>query len=395
MKFSSFFFFLAALLLGGSSFAQDVTFSLQNPQITNGGANYEADIYVSSNTGFKMGSGQLYLNYNEQAFGPNVQANGKFVYLQPPGSILGTLVGNPPFQFAFYQDFIVNDNITDRVSISWQHAFSEACLGANNVTSTSTFLAHVSFTFLPGASSLDPELCFESANLFVNQTFTACGPPTCGNVNCFANPGTQLTNDAYDCSALLPVTLLQFGVHEQVDDAHLTWQTGQETGSSHFVVEKSTNGHQWQYLGRVAAAGDSYTLRKYRFTDYRFRENFAGVSTFYYRLRMVDLDESFAYSDIEKVQVSSTIQSDISVYPNPSAPATQCQVTVTGATNTDWTCQVLDAQGRSINTVINVAHVTAATLTWQINDLSPGVYWIRTQTVDGRQLLTRRLVVQR
>ena len=198
MKFLDILFLLGALLLGLQSHAQDVAFSFANPQVTNGGTTYEVDIMISSNGGFKLGSGQLYLNYNEQAFGTNATVNGKVVFSQPTNSILGLALGSPPFQFPFYSSFIANDNTTNRVSFAWQHAFSEACLAANNVAGTPALLTHVTFTFLPGASSIDPQVCFESQDLFVNQTFTACGPGNCTNTNCQSDPGIQLSNDSYD-----------------------------------------------------------------------------------------------------------------------------------------------------------------------------------------------------
>ncbi|MEM9931567.1 MAG: hypothetical protein AAF840_17305, partial [Bacteroidota bacterium] len=172
MKYLFLFLLLIALLFGESLAGQDVTYILDKENFTNGGTTYEVDVMISSTAGFKLGSGQLYFNFNSQAFGENVAANNKITIERPPGSILSEKVSGI---FDYYKDFIVNDNTTSRVSFAWQHGFSAGCLSANNVTASPTLLFRIVIDFAPGGSGVVPDVCFESSEIFTAQTFTACG----------------------------------------------------------------------------------------------------------------------------------------------------------------------------------------------------------------------------
>jgi len=173
----------------------DITLSFANAQITSEGGNnfYEADIFISSTEDFKLGSGQLYINYNESAFGPNVSGNGNFKYSQPANSILGEVYGFPA-----YKDFIDNDNTTSRVSISFQQGVSSGTITADNVESTPKLLCHIKITYIN--AGIDPNICFETNSVFLDQFFTACGPEAFGFPDCTVEPGELITNDSFDCT---------------------------------------------------------------------------------------------------------------------------------------------------------------------------------------------------
>ncbi|VAV83345.1 hypothetical protein MNBD_BACTEROID02-496 [hydrothermal vent metagenome] len=175
--------------------AQDITFSFANAQNTNDGTNdfYEVDILIESTVDFKLGSGQLYFNYNTAAFGTNVSTNGTIEYTQPTNYILGEFN-----VLDVYGQFVQNDNTTSRVSLSWQQALSSGAIVANNVTATPALLFHIKIQYLDVAQS--PTVCFEQAPLFLDQTFTACGPTTFATVDCTNFPGTQLLNDSFNCT---------------------------------------------------------------------------------------------------------------------------------------------------------------------------------------------------
>ncbi|VAV83344.1 Internalin-like protein (LPXTG motif) Lmo0331 homolog, partial [hydrothermal vent metagenome] len=175
--------------------AHNITFSFANAQNTNDGSNdfYEVDILIESDQDFKLGSGQLYFNYNTAAFGTNISANSKIEYTQPTGYILGEFN-----VLDVYGQFVQNDNTTSRVSLSWQQALSSGAMVANNVTATPALLFHIKIQYIDVAQS--PTVCFEQDPLFLDQTFTACGPTTFATVDCTNNPGTQLLNDSFDCN---------------------------------------------------------------------------------------------------------------------------------------------------------------------------------------------------
>ncbi|WP_460220311.1 FG-GAP-like repeat-containing protein [Psychroserpens sp. MEBiC05023] len=173
-----------------------ITVAFDNAEITNDGSNdyYEADIFISSTEDFKLGSGQLYINYNEAAFGSNISSNGSLEYSQPNGSILGEILSG----FPVYKDFIENDNTTSRVSISFQQGISSGTMPIDNVIATPKLLCHIKILYQNAA--IDPNICFDTDPVFLDQFFTACGPESFGFPDCTNNPGIQILDDTYDCS---------------------------------------------------------------------------------------------------------------------------------------------------------------------------------------------------
>ena len=88
------------------------------------------------------------------------------------------------------------------------------------------------------------------------------------------------------------------------------WATSQELNSSHFEIEKSTDGVNFYYLGKVNAAGTSIAQRDYSYVDTKVNE------FNYYRLKMVDIDGKFVYSKTILIR-SPDIAQDLWVVNNP------------------------------------------------------------------------------
>ncbi|MEO0628369.1 MAG: T9SS type A sorting domain-containing protein [Bacteroidota bacterium] len=110
----------------------------------------------------------------------------------------------------------------------------------------------------------------------------------------------------------LPLELLSFKGELAGLDNYLEWETVNELGTSHFVLERSIDeGRNWAAIGQVAAAGYATDQRKYNYTETR------PPALTAYRLRLVDLDSSFSYSPI--IQLSRTNDLSIQLYPNPAS----------------------------------------------------------------------------
>jgi hypothetical protein len=109
----------------------------------------------------------------------------------------------------------------------------------------------------------------------------------------------------------MPVTLVAFEVSGTESAVVVNWVTTSETNSSHFNVERSQDARNWQTIGSVAAAEFSNRRTTYDFTDQQVPHG-----TIYYRLKMVDLDEMYAYSQIRSISVGHV---NLSLFPNPVA----------------------------------------------------------------------------
>ncbi len=113
-------------------------------------------------------------------------------------------------------------------------------------------------------------------------------------------------------SIILPVNLLTFAAQKQGSKVLLNWSTVTEIKSDHFDVERSADGVEWRYLGTVKAHGNSTVLQNYGFTD---GAPLTGIN--YYRLKQVDADGDFGYSEVRKVQFASDWL--VRLYPNPAS----------------------------------------------------------------------------
>jgi len=77
----------------------------------------------------------------------------------------------------------------------------------------------------------------------------------------------------------------------------LTWATSFEENNAMFVIEKSVDGLEFMNIGSVEGGGDSENVKEYNFLDVITNEQ-----TIYYRLKQVDFDGSFSYSEITSIR---------------------------------------------------------------------------------------------
>jgi hypothetical protein len=138
----------------------------------------------------------------------------------------------------------------------------------------------------------------------------------------------------------LPVELVQFVATLNPDGTvKLSWATAQEMNSASFDIERSADLTSWNKIGNVIAKGYSSTTTNYSFTD-----QFPLAGTGYYRLKMIDLDGKFLYSEV--VSVSSDQNSQpLVVYSNPFIDQIRVKVNVDRAENLLFT--VSDIVGKT------------------------------------------------
>ena len=118
-------------------------------------------------------------------------------------------------------------------------------------------------------------------------------------------------------SATLPVELTYFKGKSNVEGNLMTWQTASENNNEGFEIQRSIDGKSWETLDFVFGNGTTIEVSNYEFID-----NQPFVGTNYYRLKQIDFDGAFEYSNIINL---TTEQSDsyrenhptISIFPNP------------------------------------------------------------------------------
>lgn len=115
------------------------------------------------------------------------------------------------------------------------------------------------------------------------------------------------------------VNLISFEVLRTGKINQLNWSTSQELNTASFIIEKSTDGRNFSSIGTLAATGNSNTQRNYGFTDFHPAP---GIN--YYRLRIVDRDNSYKFSWVRSVRNEGT--ADVTLFPNPASERLQVQI---------------------------------------------------------------------
>ncbi len=92
----------------------------------------------------------------------------------------------------------------------------------------------------------------------------------------------------------LPIELLSFEVENiSCGENLIKWKTATETNNDYFEVERSLDAVNFEPINRVNTTENSYKVKTYVYKDYYNLNTYA-----YYRLKQVDLDGSFTYSNI-------------------------------------------------------------------------------------------------
>ena len=178
---------------------------------------------------------------------------------------------------------------------------------------------------------------------------------------------------------LLPLTLLTFEAVPGDKYVLLRWVTTDERDTDYFVVERSPDGQSFDDLPeRVPAASFSEPGEE---LHYELRDELPLDGVSYYRLRSVDLDESFSLSALRRVAFTGATDWDFTLYPNPN-DGRQLNVRLSGDAGQDglWV-QLIDATGRvMVQQPLSVAgNETAVSLPQ--GKLTAGSYGVR--VLDG------------
>lgn len=168
---------------------------------------------------------------------------------------------------------------------------------------------------------------------------------------------------------VLPVTLMSFTASFQNHFTQLTWLSREEVSFSHYELEKSSNGREFQSI--FLAFGENEAGKTSR---YSFRDVNASAPVLYYRLKMVDQDGKIRYSEVRSIRRNSATEGSLSLFPNPATDRVQIQVDPTWQ-NKSVLFEVFDLSGK---TLFTIRQPQASASEWiGTSQLTPGIYIIR------------------
>jgi hypothetical protein len=224
-------------------------------------------------------------------------------------------------------------------------------------------------------------------------------------------PVRVLTCEAALIDTRLPIELTSFTGQAHEDAVELQWRTASELNSQGFFVERAIADRAgdvgpWQGIGFVDGHGTTGEPHQYRFTDeieMLYRSMFYQIDedvALYYRLKHLDLDGKFLYSDPIRVAL---IGSDLTVaqtvglrprldqnYPNPFQESTTIDYRITEQAAVKL--ELYDLQGRNLRTLVDAEQSPGLYhVRLDATGLAPGTYYYKLTV--GSYIKLRRMVL--
>jgi len=254
-------------------------------------------------------------------------------------------------------------------------------------TTGTTYLLVLKYQFNPGTTD-------DSVYLFINPAISpveplpnlAHGTLTSGNDpanigGVYIRQGSSaiapnLTLDGIRIGTVwtdvVPVEFTSFSSVVDGNNVILNWSTATELNNLGFEVQRSTAGNEFATVGFVNGHGTTTEAKDYRFVDANLT---AGNYT--YRLKQVDFNGTFSYSDEVNADVTAPVQFELSQnYPNPFNPGTTIKFSIPQSSNV--TLKIFNTLGQEVSTVLNQnMEAGIHTIDFNASELNSGVYFYR------------------
>lgn len=161
----------------------------------------------------------------------------------------------------------------------------------------------------------------------------------------------------------LPVSLLDFKAVQQNNEVLLQWKVAMQQNLSRFIIERSADGYTFAPIKNITADGWSTLARNYSSVD---EQPFRKIN--FYRLKLVDADDKFSYSNIVAVKIGQ--DNKLQIFP---VPAKNILFVQANGENENATIRIIDAAGRKVKELKALLNGNTS-LSIDINAIAPGIY---------------------
>ena len=351
----SFLFFSLLLLISTNNLYAQYCVELSNGILVNN-QTYQFDINIKSTGGsFELTSYQCVLSFN-QAIKNGGTLSFSYVSCSSELSNLPTnAVG------------VLIDNSTDRLCFA-------SSVGSDIISTTYKKIGRFRIQNTTGFSSVSINLSWNFTGNFIT-ILTGSG---------YSDITVPENFSGMDDS--MPVELENFKVELEKDYIHLKWETKIEVNIWGFEIQKlflsNSNDLSWGKIGFIDGNGNSNSPKYYNFNDTKIEKS--GI--YKYRLRMIDLDGSYNYSDEIEVNIKQPNNFNLQQnYPNPFNPATKIRYSIQNESLVNLT--IYNSLGELIETLVNNQQSAGNyEVIWNASNLASGIYFYRMETtgIDGK-----------
>ena len=232
---------------------------------------------------------------------------------------------------------------------------SIACVGD---TVTLTAVGGNSFSWSGGISNGIGFVPSVTTNYTVTATFNGMTNGS-GGFNTCTSVQSKLVMVDENC--ILPIYLTSFDGDNIKRNNHLYWITEQEINSSHFEIERSKDGINFNKIGTLNAIN----INPYEFID---ENTFIGYN--YYRLKMVDIDGSYSYS--HTIALFADYDAEYRVHPNPFENS--ITYTYYSEHGEELEIFIFNIMGQVVHNELVKCETCTNTAHINVNDIPPGTY---------------------
>lgn len=177
---------------------------------------------------------------------------------------------------------------------------------------TGTNIAGIEYT---GVDTSAKQVMFTVTKESVSSFIYRAGGTNIGNSAVTRQKGIYFKGFNYPATVVVPVKLISFSAAAKDNAVLLNWLTEEEINSSHFEVERSFDAKDFTNIAVVLDGIENGTKKSYALKD--ASPLLKDKSIAYYRLKQVDLDGKFTYSNVLPVRLKNAADITMQVSPNP------------------------------------------------------------------------------
>lgn len=218
--------------------------------------------------------------------------------------------------------------------------------------------------------------CVAYTNPQNNESFYASWVPAIGSTYYITIDGScgavcsfmlQINNTA---ALALPIKLLSFNAVKSAASVDIFWEVASEVNNDKYLLERSTNGVDFEVIGTLKGRGTTASYSKYTFVD-----NSPAPGINYYRLKQVDFSGAFSYSQLVSLKVSTPRVQLKDLHPNPVGKSLSYVLSVPD--NSSSVIEIVDLSGRVVIKEEKNLPPGEQTVELDLSNLNEGIYFLK------------------
>ena len=219
-------------------------------------------------------------------------------------------------------------------------------------------------------------------------TVNDCGPSPVGltrsGFNGFSEFGVAAPTSA------LPIELIDISAVGVTDHIEVVWNVASESNVSHYELERSEDGANFELIATLDAFGNTTNLQTYHHDDYDVR----GFQQYYYRARNIDFDGAYEYTPVVVASIDGFgegfNENAVALYPNPTSSNTAVAIHANQQMQLSMT--VLSAAGQKVHEQQLLLNSGNTIVNLDSSQWANGVYIVSLRDVLTGKTITKRLI---